>query len=110
MGWMPHGGLALANSIATTIEVGALLALMRRRLGGLEGRRIWEAAWKAAAAAGVMGLGLWWWLTFSYALWLAMLGIAFGAFVYGAALVLLNLKKVRAMADFILKRLRSMER
>ncbi|MFL7810466.1 MAG: lipid II flippase MurJ, partial [Anaerolineae bacterium] len=39
-GWMPHGGLALGNSIATTVEMGALLVLIRPRLGGLEERRM----------------------------------------------------------------------
>ena len=32
IGWMPHGGLALANSFATTLEMVLLLVLMRRRL------------------------------------------------------------------------------
>jgi putative peptidoglycan lipid II flippase len=31
LGWMPHGGLALANSIATTLEMAGLLILMRRK-------------------------------------------------------------------------------
>ena len=39
-GWMPHGGLALANSLATFLEMGALLFFMRRRLIGIEGRRV----------------------------------------------------------------------
>ena len=37
MGWMPHGGLALANTLATALEMVALVILMRRRLGGLNG-------------------------------------------------------------------------
>ena len=39
IGWMPHGGLALANSMATALETILLLALISRRLNGLEGRR-----------------------------------------------------------------------
>ena len=38
LGWMPHGGLALANSLATGLEAACLLFLMRRQLGGLEGQ------------------------------------------------------------------------
>jgi len=49
LGWMPHGGLALANSLATTGEMGVLLYLIRRRLGGLEGSRL-------SGALGRMGL------------------------------------------------------
>ena len=39
-GWMPHGGLALANSLATALECLVLLVLLRRRTGGLEGARL----------------------------------------------------------------------
>jgi len=42
IGWMPHGGLALANSLATGLESIALILLMRRRLKGLEGGYIWK--------------------------------------------------------------------
>ena len=36
IGWMPHGGLALANSLATALEVTALLIIMRIRLNGID--------------------------------------------------------------------------
>ena len=39
LGLPPHGGLALANTVATTLEMGLLLFLMRRRLNGLDGWR-----------------------------------------------------------------------
>ncbi|MDW8070871.1 MAG: murein biosynthesis integral membrane protein MurJ, partial [Anaerolineae bacterium] len=32
LGWAPHGGLALANTLATTAEMGLLLYLLHRRL------------------------------------------------------------------------------
>jgi len=32
LGWMPHGGLALANSLATLLEMGGLLLILRARL------------------------------------------------------------------------------
>ena len=38
IGWMPHGGLSLANSLATAIEATALFAIMRKRLGSFENR------------------------------------------------------------------------
>ncbi len=38
MGPLAHGGLALANSVAVTLEVLALLLILRRRLDGVEGR------------------------------------------------------------------------
>ena len=62
-GWMPHGGLALANSLATTIEMVVLLWIMRKRLEGLEGRELGMGAGLAAGGSALMGLGLWWWMS-----------------------------------------------
>lgn len=53
--WLPHGGLALANSVATGIEAALLLGFMRRRLGELRGRSIIEGFVQATICAGVMG-------------------------------------------------------
>lgn len=61
-GWMPHGGLALANSIATALEAAALMFLMRRRLRGLDGKSVFVGAMKGLAAALVMSLAVWAWL------------------------------------------------
>ncbi|MFN2304591.1 MAG: murein biosynthesis integral membrane protein MurJ, partial [Anaerolineales bacterium] len=41
-GWMPHGGLALANSLATALEGIALIFLIRKRLSGIDGYYIWK--------------------------------------------------------------------
>jgi putative peptidoglycan lipid II flippase len=38
IGWMPHGGLALANSLATALEATALFVMISRRLNGINGR------------------------------------------------------------------------
>jgi putative peptidoglycan lipid II flippase len=43
MGPLGYGGLALANSLAVTGEALALLVILRRRLGGVEGRGIAES-------------------------------------------------------------------
>jgi putative peptidoglycan lipid II flippase len=53
-GLMPHGGLALANSLATLIESVILLALMRRRLDGLEETKILLSFLKALIAGAGM--------------------------------------------------------
>jgi len=57
-GWMPHGGLALANSAATFLEMLVLLFLMSRRLGGLEGGRLWLGLGQAALGSAVMALAI----------------------------------------------------
>jgi len=58
LGPLAHGGLALANSIATILEMLALLALLRTRLGGLEARQLLAALARMSAATGVMGVSL----------------------------------------------------
>ena len=60
VGWMPHGGLALANSTATVLESILLLTLMARRLKGLEKGRILLALLKTLLAGGGMALALAW--------------------------------------------------
>lgn len=59
LGWMPHGGLALANSSATLLESILLMALLRKRLNGLEERRILIALAKSLTAGAVMGALVW---------------------------------------------------
>jgi len=105
-GWMPHGGLALANSIATFIEMLVLLWLMRGRLNGLEAGRLLRGVGQAALASAVMLAALWGWLVYAAGqpLWLqAVGGILLGAAAYAASAWLLRvpelaqvLKQVRA--------------
>lgn len=53
-----HAGLALAYLIANTIEAVALLAIIRGRLGGLEGERLALSVVRMVIAAAIMGEGL----------------------------------------------------
>ncbi len=81
MGLPAHGGLALANSVATLLEMGGLMALLRPRLGGLEGRALGASVARSGLAAGAMGLLL--------VLWQRALPGASGA-VVGAGGILLG--------------------
>lgn len=86
IGWMPHGGLALANSLATTLEMAALLILMLRRLNGLNGAHIARGFAQSALAALGMSLVLvvWMQVASSYPVWLVALGgVAVGGVIYG---------------------------
>jgi putative peptidoglycan lipid II flippase len=56
VGWMPHGGLALSNSLATTVEMAVLLVLVRGRVEGLEGRRAAGSLVRIGLASAAMGL------------------------------------------------------
>jgi len=55
MGPMGYGGLALANSIAVTAEVLALLAVLSHRLHGLHGRQLVGLFLRVSLAALIMG-------------------------------------------------------
>lgn len=100
-GWPPHAGLALANSIATLLELVVLLALIRRRLGGLEGRRTLTSLVKSGLAALAMGTMLLGWrmaLRHAGALVLGGGGILLGVAIYLGAALLLRLEELRAVA------------
>ncbi|MEZ4735969.1 MAG: murein biosynthesis integral membrane protein MurJ [Caldilineaceae bacterium] len=57
-----HGGLALANSTATTLEMVLLLWLLRRPIGGFDARHLSSAIGRQCLAAGAMGASIWGWL------------------------------------------------
>lgn len=113
-GWMPHGGLALANSLATFLEMFALLLFMRKRLLGLEGKKVLNGLLSALIAGGLMALALWGWMrltaqwTISRGLsnWvIALGGIAVGVLVYGLTLVLLRVPEIKQVFEGIKRRL-----
>jgi putative peptidoglycan lipid II flippase len=56
---MGFRGLAFATAIAALVNGAALVWLLRRRLGGLEGRRLGTVSTKVLVAASVMAAGSW---------------------------------------------------
>jgi putative peptidoglycan lipid II flippase len=100
VGWMPHGGLALANSIATLIEASWLLWLLRGRLEGVEGRWLVTGFLKSGAAtAGMAGI-IWAWLLVlpeGSALWSGGVGIVLGAAAYLGFAALLRVEELRSV-------------
>ena len=107
--WMPHGGLALANSLATTLEMVVLVYLMRGRLQGLEGRGILIAFGKAAFAAAIMALVLVAWTNqaVNQAAWLlVVVGVALGAGAYGIMVLVLGVKEARNLLNSASRRVR----
>lgn len=108
MGWLPHGGLALANTVATTLEMVILLLLIRGRLGGLEGRQISAGSVKSLLATVAMSLGIVFWLGLSVgqAVWvIAMGGILIGGGIYAWMMSLLKVPEVKELWGYVLKRL-----
>ena len=59
LGWMPHGGLALANSAATTVESIILLILMKKKINGINGKKIAGTVIKSILASVGMGAAIW---------------------------------------------------
>lgn len=106
-GWMPHGGLALANSLATALEMGVLLFIMRRRLDGLGGHDILDALWKGILACVLMTatLILWQGGSMSLPVWIVALGgLILGVLVYAAALILLKTNEIHVLFCAISRR------
>ena len=105
LGLLPHGGLALANTIATTLEMFVLLALMRSRLSGLNGRKVLRGFLQASAGAAAMGAAILGWLNLSENLWVQVAGVAFGAGVYGVMLLVLQVDEARTLFAAIRSRI-----
>lgn len=101
LGWLPLGGLALANTAATAVESLALLMIMRRRLRGLGGRQILRTGLLALAASAAMGLALFVWLSLlgGQNKYITLIGgVGIGVAVYAAALWLLKVPEFRTIA------------
>ena len=105
LGTWPHGGLALANSIATALEMCALLFFMNRKLNGLESRRIWNGIGRFALAAAVMTAGLLLWLHFvqSGVLVTVIGGLLVGVALYLVMCILLKVDELNLVKSIIRK-------
>ena len=103
LGTWPHGGLALANSIATALEMCALLHFMNKKLSGLEGKRIWDGVWRYGAAALAMTAGLLTWLHFVHAGALVTVagGLVIGVGLYFAVCVLLKVEELALLKGMV---------
>jgi putative peptidoglycan lipid II flippase len=107
IGWMPLGGLALANSLATALEATALFIFMRRRLKGIEGKYIARGFTACALASLAMGIGLWLWsqATGDLNRWIVALGgIALGGIIYGMCLLFLRVPELQILIKAFTRR------
>jgi putative peptidoglycan lipid II flippase len=94
---LAHGGLALANTLATTLEVVVLLALLGPRLGGLGARRLLKTLAGSLLGTAVMIAVLFWFLGRwggGPPLLVASGGILLGGLVYGAVVLLLGRREI----------------
>lgn len=101
----PHGGLALANSIAVTLEMIVLLFMLRPAMGGLVEPGFGQALRGMVGATLGMGGGLY--LLPSEAGWMLSLGgIIGGAGVYLGLAYLLGLSEVKVISRRIVQRIK----
>lgn len=107
VGWMPHGGLALANSLATALEMTALFLFMRRRLQGIDGMRLTRGFAQAAIATLGMSAVIWRWSLAAGPAWLIGLGgVALGGVTYGVAIWALRVPELGMLIAGMRRRLR----
>jgi putative peptidoglycan lipid II flippase len=107
LGWAPHGGLALANSLATGLETVGLLVLMRRRLDGLEGRSVLAGGLQAGVATLLMSCSVWFWLsrTGEQPAWLVVsAGLVIGLLAYGMVVLVLGVREVKSLLNEVRRR------
>lgn len=108
-GWMPHGGLALANSLATALEATVLFVMMRKRLNGIEGGHILRGAIPSLIGSVGMALSLFGFLSLAtgYSVWiLAPVGVVIGGSVYFAVLWILRVPELGYILNGVMHRIR----
>jgi putative peptidoglycan lipid II flippase len=109
IGWMPHGGLALANSLATAIEAVTLFIVMRKRLHGIEGKFILRGVIPSLAATLAMSICIFGWLYIGEDLspWILIpVGVMVGIGVYLAGLWVLRVPELQYITSGVLRRLK----
>jgi len=109
VGWLPHGGLALANSAATALESLVLIGLMRRRLNGLNGGYIWKGVSIAFLGTALMAGGVIGWQAFfgDGSRWVALFGaLGVGLVIYVGLMWVLKMPELLGMFRTLLRRIR----
>jgi putative peptidoglycan lipid II flippase len=90
---LAHGGLALANSIATILEMLVLLFLLRPRLGGVDERNLAASTLKMLVGAAAMTVAIGWFQMTALAqvpLFALLGGIVFGGGAYLLTMLVLQ--------------------
>jgi putative peptidoglycan lipid II flippase len=109
IGWLPHGGLALANSFATALEMIGLLILMRKRLNGIDGLSILKGLAPAVMGSVVMSVVILAWLSMSadQGPWLVGLGgIILGGAAYGLCMIVLRVPELLSLTSALQRRIK----
>jgi putative peptidoglycan lipid II flippase len=106
IGPLRHGGLALANSLVTILETVVLLAIIRRRLGGLEGGALLRSAGRTALSTAAMGSSILWftaWTQSNHTVWRAGGAMLLGAAVFLGASLITHSAELRSLRSALRK-------
>ncbi len=107
------GGLALANSVATSLEMIVLLLLLNRRMDGIEARRLLSSVVRSLSAALVMGLVAYFWLQWidgaalgpTAERWLTAIGgVALAALVYALMSLVVRNEEMQGVITLVRNR------
>ncbi len=101
-------GLALANMTAASLEMILLVVVIRRRLGGLDVRRLTISALRTTLASLAMGVVVWGWLSIAAGaavLVRAIGGVLVGTGVFFIAAWLLRSEELRGVLGMVRRRL-----
>ncbi|MBN1219808.1 MAG: murein biosynthesis integral membrane protein MurJ [Anaerolineae bacterium] len=107
--WLPHGGLALANSVAVTLEMVALLVLLRSQMSGLSETGLAHSIGKMSLATAGMAIVLLGLLPIlpSESKWLGGIsGILTGGLVYLALAYAVRVDEVGVIRRRVTRRMR----
>lgn len=108
LGWMPHGGLALANTLATALEAIVLLILMHKRLKGLSPRTLMAGFGQSLIASLLMGAIIFIWLQMAFTsnAWIIVLGgVVLGGGIYLLAILIMPIPEVKTFIRLIKNRI-----
>jgi putative peptidoglycan lipid II flippase len=111
--WLGIPGLALAFALAYFVGAAITLAVLRARLGGIDGAQMASSLTRIAAAGVAVG-GVSWavgelvgWATFGHAVLAVVAGAAVGGVVYLGLLVVLRVEELSAVRALVPARLRA---
>lgn len=108
LGWASLGGLALGVSLSNLLETVFLMWLLRRKMQGVGGWRMWQGLWRMILAGLVMGAVSWTVLQPLEnvgPLWRLLFGGASGAIAYLSVGWFLHLDELRESVRLVRRRL-----
>jgi putative peptidoglycan lipid II flippase len=101
MGPLKHGGLALALSLASTMQLLILILLLRRRIGGIEGKAVASSMAKSFLSSLIMAICIYWlaFKIFPPMFTGTVVSLAFGMFLVVGAGILIYLISARLLGS-----------